>query len=676
MAGIGFWEWEGEGERLHWNKKVYSILGLDPDSAEPSLDLYFSLFHPEDRDEGRERILDILQKGCSLSLDHRIVTSEGVEKNLKLWGKWYSCPMTGRLKMGGMVQDISTHKRTLRDPVLTVDLFDSNVVGITVTDPGGTITFVNQAFCEITGYSMEDVMGRNPRVLKSDRHDDDFYRNMWHELMQKGKWEGEIWNRRKNGEVYAEWLTIRAIRDGQGKLLRYFAHFLDLTELQHKDAQIARYSHSDILTGYGNKEMFFLQLDSALKRAESGGKTLGVAAIDIHRFKSVNDSLGYTCGDKLLQKIAKRLGGTLGDSDLLARFGGDNFYILYPDAESAEALSGSIEAVLESFSSPFVLGGEEYYLSLNAGVSVYPESGSSREELLNQAELALDTSKERGPDGYLFFSEVLVKRSEGYLEMESQLTATIMRGCDELRVWFQPKLGLSDNDLCGFEALVRWQHPERGFLPPGEFIPLAEERGLIVPMDMWVFQEACRKSVEWKREIGRSVKIAVNFSSKQFYSADLCKKLEEVLEFTGADPRDIGIEITETGFMEDLERATRVLEVLRSMGFTLYIDDFGTGYSSLAYLKTFPVDVLKIDKSFIDHVLTDVQSAVLVKSIITMTHSLGMKVIAEGVETVEQQAFLRENSCDVIQGYLLSPPMSVDSVVDFMEPFFSEKEAL
>jgi EAL domain-containing protein (putative c-di-GMP-specific phosphodiesterase class I) len=195
-------------------------------------------------------------------------------------------------------------------------------------------------------------------------------------------------------------------------------------------------------------------------------------------------------------------------------------------------------------------------------------------------------------------------------------------------------------------------------------------------MDMWVFQEACRKSVEWKREIGRSVKIAVNFSSKQFYSADLCKKLEEVLEFTGADPRDIGIEITETGFMEDLERATRVLEVLRSMGFTLYIDDFGTGYSSLAYLKTFPVDVLKIDKSFIDHVLTDVQSAVLVKSIITMTHSLGMKVIAEGVETVEQQAFLRENSCDVIQGYLLSPPMSVDSVVDFMEPFFSEKEAL
>lgn len=666
ISHIGFWEWNDKEKTFYWSSEVYRILDLDPYADRPSMELYISLIPKKDRHFFESKIKEAAGTPV-ITIEHAITLPNGEERRIKVCGEWYMCPTTNHTCCGGTIQDVTTLERLPLLEDFPMEVFDSNLVGIVITDSDGGILFANQAFSTITGYDKNTVLGRNPRILKSDRQDHEFYKNMWNQLIAAGKWEGEIWNRRKNGEIYPEWLTIRAVRDKNGTILRFMSHFVDLSELRHKDAQLARYSYLDVLTGSGNKEMFFINLDKEIKEAEEEHSRFAVLALDINRFKSVNESLGYVAGDKLLQLAATRIRDELGKRDFLARFSGDNFYILLHGFKDRVSLSEKIAKLIEEFKRPFSIAHKGYFLSVGIGISIYPDNATTRDELIGQSEQALQRSQKAGTNYYAFFSDSPLGKNIDYLAVESQLQSALEDPDREFRVKFQPKLWLSTNEVDSFEALVRWEHPEKGLLPPLEFVHIAEETGLIIPIDMWVFKEACRLSVEWEKLLGKRVKIAVNFSSKQYYRKDLLSKLRGMLDITGADPGNIGIEITETGIMTDFGEAAAILSDLKKMGFTLFIDDFGTGYSSLAYLREFPVDALKIDKSFIDNILTAPQTAVLVKTIITMAHSLNMTVIAEGVETPEQQAFLIENDCDLIQGYIVSPPIDSGAVIDFMK---------
>jgi diguanylate cyclase (GGDEF)-like protein/PAS domain S-box-containing protein len=671
MSHIGLWRWDEKQQNLFWNSEFYRILGLDSEKDKPSLELYLSHISDNDRDKVKGKIRQAVRTASSINFDHRIITSENRDRYICLWGKIHRCPETGKRYGSGMIQDITPHKTRPIIHDFPLDIFESNLVGVVVTDANANITFINQAFTTITGYGKKEALGENPRILKSNRHDDKFYEKMWQKLISEDYWEGEIWNRRKNREVYPEWLTIRTIRNYEGNIVRFVSHFVDLSEQRHKDVQIEKYSFSDVLTGSGNKEMFFINLDSEIKKSEIDNSSFAVAALDINRFKSVNESLGYVAGDQLLQLATQRIQRVIGKKDYLARFGGDDFFILFSNIQDTKSLKPVIKAIIEKFRKPFTISGINYFLSVSIGISCYPTDTREKDELISLAERAIRKAKERGSNNYVFFSRDFWERSIDYLVIESQLRSALESPEMEFRTRFQPKLDLVSGDINGFEALVRWEHPERGMLPPDEFIPVAEETGLVVYMDMWMFQEACRLSVEWEKTLGRPVRIAVNFASRQYYRSNLVSSLREILDKTGARPENIGIEITETGIMTDFERATTILSELKKTGFSLNIDDFGTGYSSLAYLRQFPVDALKIDKSFIDHILTDQQTAVLVKTIITMAHSLGMKVIAEGVESILQKKFLEENRCDLIQGYLVSKPIPTDKVIDFLNTYSS-----
>ena len=661
-ADIGFWKWNGENRTLYWSEGVYRILGLDPSEEKPPLDLYRS-FIPEGNRDG----IPIPEDGDSdFTVEQPIVMKDGSEKTLKIFGKW-SHPQTNHRSCDGIIQDITDCRISSIFRRCSAEIFDSDLVGIMISGADRKILFVNQAFTNITGYDSNEVLGQYSEILQSDRHDRKFYGDIRTKLTEFGKWQGESWSRRKNGEIYPEWLTVNTIKNMHREIIGYIAHFVDLSELREKDARLAKYSYSDILTGSGNKEIFFINLDKEIKEADETHSQFAVAVLDINRFQSINESLGYATGDRLLQLVAQRIGEELHSKDFLARFNGDSFYILIPHLKNKNILTIKAKQLVDRFRNPFSISEKDYFLSVSLGVAIYPDDAKSRDILIGRAEQALQKARMGGINNYAIFSASPSGVSSDYATVENELRLALEDPDKAFMTKFQPKLQLSTGKIVSFEALVRWRHPVKGVLPPYEFIHTAEDTGLIVPIDMWVFREICRLSVEWRKTMGGSVKLAMNFSAKQYHRKDLLPEVGKILKATGANPHDLIIEITETGIMTDFDEALTILSGLKEIGFSLYVDDFGTGYSSLAYLRKFPVDAIKIDKSFIDNVLTDTQTAVLVKTIIAMGHSLGMEVVAEGVETPEQKAFLAENDCDIIQGYIISTPIDTGHVVDFLQ---------
>jgi diguanylate cyclase (GGDEF)-like protein/PAS domain S-box-containing protein len=543
-------------------------------------------------------------------------------------------------------------------------IFENTVEGIVITDPLGTIQMVNPAFTTITGYSAEEALGKNPRILKSDRHPPEFYEKFWQSLVSKGKWEGEIWNRRKNGEVYPEWLSCNAVYDLDGETTNYISVFNDLSEVRFKDAQIELRSNYDYLTGLPNKEMFQGSLFNELAKRGRSGRRFALMVFDINRFKNINDTLGHFIGDSVLKKVAELVSDCLRDSGLVSRIGGDDFHILLPDAQSVDEIAAEAKRLLECLSEPVDVDGHRLFLSASLGISVFPEDGEDAGELLKKADIAMGKAKESGISSYRFFTEELGRRTSTKLTLENAIREGLER--KEFLLHYQPKFSLRENRLAGAEALLRWNSPE-GFVPPSDFIPLAEETGLILPLGERVFREVCRQVAEWRRQGFFPGEIAVNLSARQFHQKGLLSTIEALLEEYGLEPSLVGIEITESGIMGNLLDSISVLSGMKKLGMTVYVDDFGTGYSSLNYLKRLPIDVLKIDKSFIDGILDDGNDAAITRAILGIGRSLGLRVVAEGVENAEQLSFLRENGCDEIQGYLLSRPLPPDRLEKFGE---------
>ena len=547
--------------------------------------------------------------------------------------------------------------RTRRYFQIIKAVFDNTVEGIVITDANGIIRMVNAAFSSITGYAPEEALGKNPRILKSDRHPPEFYADFWKRLINDGKWEGEIWNRRKNGEVYPEWLVCTAVYDENGNAEHYISVFNDLSEVKFKDAQIELRSNYDYLTGLPNKEMFQSRLTGELAHRQRNSERLALLVFDINRFKNINDTLGHFVGDSVLRKVGSLLSECIGSGGIVSRIGGDDFHILLPDVHTPDEIVGQVKRIFEFLGDPVDVEGHRLFLSASVGISVFPEDGRDVDDLLKRADIAMGKAKESGISSYRFFTEELGRRASLKLTLENALREGLER--HEFHLHYQPKYCIRRGDLSGAEALLRWNSPE-GPIPPSDFIPLAEETGLILSLGECVFREVCRQIAEWKRRGYSPGEIAVNLSARQFHQKGLLSKLKGILAEYDVSPSMLGIEITESGIMENLMDSIAVLSGMKDLGMTVYVDDFGTGYSSLNYLKRLPIDALKIDKSFIDGVLADPNDAAITRAVVGIARSLGLRVVAEGVETAEQLEFLRRNGCDEIQGYLLSRPLPPD----------------
>ncbi|MFZ5586362.1 MAG: bifunctional diguanylate cyclase/phosphodiesterase [Thermodesulfobacteriota bacterium] len=558
-----------------------------------------------------------------------------------------------------MVRDISQRKQAEEQIQLLAKVFENTIEGITVTDLRGNIQMVNPGFTHITGYSAEEVVGRNPRVLKSDRHDEVFYENMWREITERGHWSGEIWNRRKSGEAYPEWLTINVIKDSQGQTTHYVALFHDITEIKRSEEKIKHQAYHDALTGLPNRQLFNDRLEVALARARRNRTQVAVMFLDLDHFKTINDSLGHAVGDLLLQGVAQRLSEAVRQEDTVSRLGGDEFIMILPDVDDADDAVAVAGRIIESLEKPFTLRGHDLYITSSVGITIFPNDGGDLETLVKNADMAMYLAKEEGRNTFRLFTPAMNERARHRQELLGKLRKALERG--EFLVYYQPQVDLGSGRVAGMEALVRWQTQDGRLILPGQFIPLAEETGLIVPIGEWVLEEACRQAAAWVRAGHSHLRLAVNLSARQFNQPGLVEIVGGILERTGLPPGRLELEITESTVMTNLEAAADILRRLHERGVKLALDDFGTGHSSLYYLKHFSIDVLKIDRSFIVDLPEDQDAAAIAEAVVSMARSLGLKVLAEGVETEAQLDFLRALGCDQVQGFIFSRPLPAAS---------------
>ncbi|RMD79373.1 MAG: EAL domain-containing protein [Gammaproteobacteria bacterium] len=534
--------------------------------------------------------------------------------------------------------------------------------GVLITDARQRILYVNRFFTEVTGYAPEEVLGRNPSLLSSGRHEEAFYRSMWRRIRQEGRWEGEIWNRRKDGSVYPEWLSISAIRSPAGAITHYVGVFTDLSEVRAAQEEIRHLAFHDTLTGLANRSWFHEQLERALSRARRREERVALLFIDMDRFKGINDTLGHAVGDEVLREIGRRLRQSLRREDLVARLGGDEFVVLLSGSGREEVVRQARAAarkLLRVLEEPIRVGRHTFHLSASIGIALYPDDAATAEQLLQYADATMYQSKRAERGRFRFFSRRVNEGLQRRAAVEEALRRAI--GGGELALHYQPKVRLADGALAGAEALLRWTSPRLGRVSPAEFIPVAEETGLILEVGLWALEAACRQKRQWlDRGLCTDVQgahIAVNVAPRQIQAPGFVRHAIELLERYRLGPGEIQLELTETGLMRHHEAVVRSLAELKEAGYTLAVDDFGTGYSSLARLRDFPIDLLKIDRSFVADLSVDPEDAAIVRAVIDMGRALGIPVCAEGVETAEQVAFLRRHGCLYGQGFLFGHPM-------------------
>jgi diguanylate cyclase (GGDEF)-like protein/PAS domain S-box-containing protein len=564
---------------------------------------------------------------------------------------------------GGFVSiytDITERKRSEEGLLLAKKVFDNSPEAIMITDDRNRIVSVNEAFTQITGYAPDEVLGSDPKILASGRHDPAFYRQMWESLKRTGHWAGEIVDRRKSGDLYPKWMTINAVTEYPAeRVTHYVAMFADITERKRAEERIHFLAHHDVLTELPNRMSLELRLEQALVDARRHSWHVGILFIDLDRFKVINDTLGHHVGDRLLIEVARIFSATVRESDMVARLGGDEFVIVLPDLESPDAAAHVALKIISALLAPIRVDHHELHTSPSIGISIYPNDGLSVDAVLKNADTAMYHAKALGRNNYQFFAEEMNRAASERLSIEARLRHAMARG--ELSLHYQPQLSADGHRITGVEALLRWQPPDEEMIPPDRFIGIAEETGLIVQIGEWVLQQACRQLRTWLDAGVPPLRVAINLSARQLRNGDLITKVSETLRETSVPPHLLELEITESAVMDKPEEAIKVLQALKRMGVTLAIDDFGTGYSSLAYLKLFPIDHLKIDRSFVRDIERDPDDAAIAISTIALAHSLGLKVIAEGVETHAQLQMLQRNNCDEVQGYLLSRPLPADA---------------
>jgi diguanylate cyclase (GGDEF)-like protein/PAS domain S-box-containing protein len=539
-----------------------------------------------------------------------------------------------------------------------------------ITDAQTRILRVNQAFSQSTGFSSEDLVGKKPSILQSGRHDAEFYRKMWDTIHATGAWQGEIWDRRKNGEIYPKWLTISSVKNDDGIVTNYIGTHHDITERKLAEEKIAELAFFDPLTRLPNRTLLVDRLKQTMTSGSRTGVFGALLFIDLDHFKTLNDTLGHDTGDRLLQQVANRLNGCVRGGDTVARLGGDEFVVVLENLgetldEAATHTKALGEKILVALGQSYQLGKIEHRITASVGATLFLGQQATVDELLKQADLAMYKAKDTGRNALRFFDPAMQIIVLERASLEKNLRLALHE--HQLVLHYQAQVEGESRRVIGAEVLVRWQHPELGLMPPNYFIPLAEETGLILPIGRWVLETACAQLAIWTNTPGMAdLELAVNISANQLHEPDFADQVGEVLSLTGANPKRLKLELTESLLVTDIEDVIAKMASLKAIGVGFSLDDFGTGYSSLSYLKRLPLDQLKIDRSFVEHILIDVNDAAIAKMVIALAESLNLSVIAEGVELDAQRAFLSNLGCTLYQGYLFSRPLALADFEDFL----------
>jgi len=566
-------------------------------------------------------------------------------------------------------------ERTLMEQRL--QLFDevlrNSREAVVITDADNNILSVNPTFSEITGYAPEEVIGRNPRILSSGRQSREFYRNLWRQLELDGTWRGEIWNRRKNGEIYPEWLDISLVRDSGGRVTHHIAIFSDITRRKETERQLQFLAFHDPLTKLPNRLLLRDRFEQAAAVATRDKTRLALLFLDLDQFKTVNDTLGHMLGDQLLTAVAERLTASVRDCDTISRLGGDEFAILLGGFREVSTASAMAKKILDQLTLPFAIGTHQLSATSSIGIGLYPDDGRDFDTLLKIADAAMYYAKDSGRNTYRFYTEQLNLHALERLHMQNSLHQALK--LEQFVLHYQPQYALADGRLIGAEALIRWNSPEQGLVPPDKFISVAEDCGLIVAIGDWVVREACRQNRSWQDAGHPPLTIAVNLSALQLRRGDLVGTVERALAEYALQPVCLELELTESILIQDVAEVMEVVGRLKQLGVRLSIDDFGTGYSSLGYLKRLGVNALKVDQSFVRNMAIDEDDAAIVASVIQLGHSLKLTVIAEGVESREQADSLQAMGCDQVQGYFYSPPLPPQQFAALLDTLGSTQES-
>lgn len=643
------------GHMVALNEVFVRTLGYSAEEV-PTLKMFLRRVSPDD--DYRERLLKewsdagkrSVQAGVPqepLVARHRY--KDGSEHTMEVRTSWAS----GEAIV--ILTDITDRLMAEERMRLWASLLEQSMEGIMICDHEKRIVAVNPAFERVTGYSSQEAIGRTPRILYSGRQDESLYTNMWREIGSTGQWSGEIWNRRKGGELYVEWMAMNAIYDLTGRVTHYVSIFSDITERKTAEDRMRHLAQYDALTDLPNRTVLRHRLDQLIDLAVRDGLRIAVLFVDLDRFKTINDSMGHEAGDRLLQTVAQRLSGAVRQSDTVARMGGDEFVILLSELHRSDDAARLAQELLATISRPVVIEDQELSVSASIGICVFPNDGENAGDLLRNADSAMYRAKSGGRNRYEFYAREMNEHAIEELQTENALRLALDR--QELVLHYQPQVDLVSGAIVGAEALIRWRRPGVGLVLPSAFIPLAQECGLILAVGNWVVRDVLRQIKEWEADGVPAVTIAVNVSATEFHQRGFVESLMRAIHDSGIEPGRLELELTESVVVQDCEAAMAILGRLHEFGIRLSIDDFGTGYSSLNYLRRFPIDKIKIDKSFIGEMTGETGSVRLVRAIIALAKSFTLKVVAEGVESREQLAVLSAEGCDEIQGFLASPAL-------------------
>jgi len=660
--GVGIWDLYPQTDELIWDDSMFSLFHIKKEDFSGAYDAWVSSLHPDDRIQADKELHTALSGGKDFNTDFRVIWPNGETRNIKGIAKVFRDDSGKPIRMLGINADITNLKLSEEKLKLAASVFTHARESIIITDSAGSIIDINDTFTTTTGYSREEAIGINPRVFKSGRQSAEFYSDMWQALINEGYWYGELWNRRKNGEVYAEIKAISAVRDEHGVTTHYVALGNDITPMKEHQNQLEHIAHFDILTNLPNRSLLVDRLSQAMLQCRRHAESLAVVFLDLDGFKAVNDAYGHDMGDELLIALSVRMKEALREGDTLARFGGDEFVAVLTDLMAAEDCEPVLERLLLASSEPVTVGDIVLNVSASIGVTFYPEDNADADKLMRHADQAMYIAKQSGKNCYHIFDTVQDNAIKAQLESLEAIRTALNK--QQFVLYYQPKVNIRTSTIIGFEALIRWQHPTRGLLNPAEFLPAIENHTLSIEVGEWVIDAALAQINQWHlMALSLPVNISVNIAAVQLQQPNFTKRLKSLLAaHSEVNPCYLQLEVLETSALDDVERVSKTMNECMALGVKFALDDFGTGYSSLTYLRHLPADLIKIDMSFVRDMLHNEDELAIVEGVIALAKSFKRDVIAEGVETAEHGTALLQLGCNLVQGYGIAKPMPANDI--------------
>lgn len=663
IADIGHWEWDIATKEVTWSDQTYRILGFEPNAISASLDSMLEAIEPEERAIVKRLYAGLIASGNTrYDFQHSIRKHNGEIRFIHQQGEIIRDQGDQALKISGVLQDVTQRQLADEKVRMLSGAIEQIADAVMITDSDGNIEYVNKAFEDMTYYSSDEVIGLNPRILKCYKQSKSFYQRMWHTILNGDVFSDVVINSRKDGKQYYEEKTITPQKDIEGNITHFISTGKDVSERMEAQDRLHYLAHHDALTGLPNRELFQDRVDQVITRRQWHDRKIAILFLDLDRFKVINDTLGHDIGDRVLQEMSNRLSNLIREGDTVARMGGDEFAIILSDLASYNDVAPIANSIIDGTTEPFTLDGHELFVTTSIGISLFPRDSEDTQGLIKKADVAMYQAKATGKNNFQFYRKAHDSRASERLTLESNLRRALEK--DEFFLEFQPQFGIAENNVTGIEALMRWKDSSSEIISPAHFIPLLEETGMILPVSQWVMLTACRQAKAWQENGFDAARVSINLSIRQFQKPGLVKEVEDILSSTGLAAGHLEFEVTENLLIENVKETSSILHELHELGVHLAIDDFGTGYSSMNYLKSLPFDKLKIDKSFIQDITLSKDAAAITTAIISLAHALEMDVIAEGVETEQQLEFLRNQNCDMVQGFLFSKPVAPEKVLE------------